>query len=247
LDELKKFRAERAKQSKTGDNQRSEGVREIASALTGLRSWLDFTIANTTQGRFWDPGGDIRAEISRGLRAATASQPDWETALSSAESVGYKLEEESDRARRDEAEDLRRMQAPKVTKPWKILAFDFWPRLLSASTGSAGLIDLLCHLGIGGVDGGSFLQLDPARRRIVLAHANFWLERFNAPSRGRAGSGGAGVTVFSSAPFNSEEGFTEGVSNWAILRSILYHDDNCALTTSPARTRTSTLPSSYTA
>ena len=111
LDELKKFRAERAKQSKTGDNQRSEGVREIASALTGLRSWLDFTIANTTQGRFWDPGGDIRAEISRGLRAATASQPDWETALSSAESVGYKLEEESDRARRDEAEDLRRMQA----------------------------------------------------------------------------------------------------------------------------------------
>ena len=110
LDELKKFRAERAKQGKTGDKQRSEGAKEIAAALTGLRDWLDYTIAHTTQGRFWDPSGEIRAEISRGLRAATASQPDRETIISSAETVGYKLEEESDRARRDESEELRRMR-----------------------------------------------------------------------------------------------------------------------------------------
>jgi len=108
LDELKKLRAERANQSKPGDSQSREGTKEIGTALTGLRDWLDYTIASTSQGQFWDPSGEIRAEISRGLRLATASQPDWGTIVTSAESVGYKLEEESDRARRDEAEYFRR-------------------------------------------------------------------------------------------------------------------------------------------
>jgi len=76
--------------------------------LTGLRDWLDYTIASTSQGRFWDPSGEIRAEISNGIRAATAGQPDWATIVANAESVGYKLEEESDRARRDESNDNRR-------------------------------------------------------------------------------------------------------------------------------------------
>ncbi|MEO6163605.1 MAG: tetratricopeptide repeat protein [Candidatus Binatia bacterium] len=108
LDDLRKLRAERAKQNQPSDNQRNEGAKEITTALTGLRDWLDYTIASTTQGRFWDPSGEIRAEISRGLRATTASPRDWEAILTSAESVGYKLEEEGDRARRDEAEDFQR-------------------------------------------------------------------------------------------------------------------------------------------
>jgi len=108
LDDLRKLRAERAKQNQPSDNQRIEGAKEITTALTGLRDWLDYTIASTSQGRFWDPSGEIRAEISRGLRATTASPRDWEAILTSAESVGYKLEEEGDRARRDEAEDFQR-------------------------------------------------------------------------------------------------------------------------------------------
>ena len=110
LDELKQFRAERAKQGKASDKQRMEGAKEIAAALTGLRDWLDYTIAHTPQGRYWDPSGEIRTEISRALRSAQASQPNWEIILSNAELVGYNLEEESDRARRDEAEEGRRMR-----------------------------------------------------------------------------------------------------------------------------------------
>jgi len=110
LDDLKKLRAERVKQIKAGTSQLGEGAKEIAAALTGLRDWLDFTIAHTTQGRFWDPAGEIRAEISRGLRAATAIPTDGAAIMGSAESVGYRLEEESDRARRDEAEFNRRRQ-----------------------------------------------------------------------------------------------------------------------------------------
>ena len=105
---LRKLRAERAKKNQPSDNQRNEGAKEISTALTGLRDWLDYTIASTSQGRFWDPSGGIRAEISRVLRVATASPRDWEAILTGAESVGYKLEEESDRARSDEANESRR-------------------------------------------------------------------------------------------------------------------------------------------
>jgi tetratricopeptide (TPR) repeat protein len=108
LDDLRKLRAERAKQNQPSDNQRTEGAKDITAALTALRDWLSYTIANTPQGRFWDPSGEIRADISRGLRAATASSRDWEAIVSGAESVGYKLEEEGDRARRDEADDFER-------------------------------------------------------------------------------------------------------------------------------------------
>ena len=108
LDDLRKLRAERAKQNQPSDNQRTEGAKEITAALTALRDWLSYLIANTPQGRFWDPSGEIRAEISRGLRAATASSRDWEAIVTGAESVGYKLEEEGDRARRDEADDFER-------------------------------------------------------------------------------------------------------------------------------------------
>jgi tetratricopeptide (TPR) repeat protein len=110
LDDLRKLRAERAKQNQPSDNQRNEGAKEITTALTGLRDWLDYTVASTSQGRFWDPSGEIRAEISRGLRAATASPRNWQAIITGAESVGYKLEEESDRARRDEAEEFQRMR-----------------------------------------------------------------------------------------------------------------------------------------
>jgi len=108
LDDLRRLRAERVKQNQPSDNQRNEGAKEITTALTGLRDWLNYTIASTAQGRFWDPSGEIRAEIARGLRVATASPRDWEVIITGAESVGYKLEEESDRARRDEADEFQR-------------------------------------------------------------------------------------------------------------------------------------------
>ena len=105
LDDLRKLRAERAKQNQPSDNQRNEGAKEITAALTALRDWLSYIIASTGQGRF-GIRRESRAEISRGLRAATASPRDWEAILTGAESVGYKLEEEGDRARRDEADDF---------------------------------------------------------------------------------------------------------------------------------------------
>ena len=55
VDEIKKIRAESVK--KRPENQTSQGAKEIASALAGLRDSLDYAIAHSTQGRFWDPAG----------------------------------------------------------------------------------------------------------------------------------------------------------------------------------------------
>ncbi len=108
VDEIKKIRAESAK--KRPENQTSRGAKELASGLTGLRDSLDYTIANTTQGRFWDPGGEMRAQIKNGLALLSAREPDWQKIISTGEWIGQKLEEEIDRARRDEADDRRRNQ-----------------------------------------------------------------------------------------------------------------------------------------
>jgi tetratricopeptide (TPR) repeat protein len=109
VDEIKKIRAESVK--KRPENQTSQGAKEIASALAGLRDALDYAIAHSTQGRFWDPTGEIRTQIKSGLSLLTTREPDWQKVISTGEWIGQTLEEEIDRARRDEADDRRRNQA----------------------------------------------------------------------------------------------------------------------------------------
>ena len=108
VDEIKKIRAESLK--KRSENLTAQGAKELSSALAGLRDALDYAIANSTQGRFWDPSGEIRGQIKSGLALLAARDPDWPKVISTGEWIGQTLEEEIDRARRDEAEDRRRNQ-----------------------------------------------------------------------------------------------------------------------------------------
>ena len=108
LEELKSVRAKRVKSTAANDGQLNEGANEVAAGLTGLRDWLVWTITYAPQGRYWDTTGQIRAEIARGLKSTTAKPRDFAAILSSGEWVGYKFEEESDLARRDEEIDRRR-------------------------------------------------------------------------------------------------------------------------------------------
>ncbi|HEV8720911.1 MAG TPA: tetratricopeptide repeat protein [Candidatus Binatia bacterium] len=110
LNELKIMRAESAKQNKVGENQRTQGGKELTAALNGLREWLEYTVAYTPQGKFWDPAQEIRNQIQVCLKQLTARPTDWDTLISNAELVGFKLEDESDRARRDEAAERDRQQ-----------------------------------------------------------------------------------------------------------------------------------------
>ena len=76
-----------------------------------LSQALDYATTSTIQGKFWDPGGEIRAQIKSGLALASAREPDRQGIIATAEWVGQKIEEEADRARRDETEEYRRRQS----------------------------------------------------------------------------------------------------------------------------------------
>jgi tetratricopeptide (TPR) repeat protein len=106
LEEIKKIRAQTAGKSET---QTGRAHKELSAALTGLRSDLNSFTANSTQGKFWDPGGELMRAIEAELALLKARDPDWNKIIPNGESLGQKLEEEVDRARREEAESFRHL------------------------------------------------------------------------------------------------------------------------------------------
>ena len=108
LEELKKIRAENTKGSGVTDARRSQAAKELTDALTGLREWLLYTISYTPQGQFWDPSQQIRNQLELCLKLLAARPPKWDAVIANAEWVGSMFEEESDRARRDEAAERNR-------------------------------------------------------------------------------------------------------------------------------------------
>lgn len=104
LNEFKRIRGEIAQRKNSPD----QAAKELKTALAGLRESLDYTIAYTPQGKFWDPSGEIRTQIQNGLALLSARPPDPQKIIATGESVGQKMEEEMDLARRDERDEFRR-------------------------------------------------------------------------------------------------------------------------------------------
>jgi tetratricopeptide (TPR) repeat protein len=109
LNELRSLRADSAKQVKPGEARRVQGGKEVSAALSGLSEWLDYTVSYTTQGKFWDPSQELRKQIQASTKQVAAQPMDWEPVIANLEWLGYKLEEESDRARRDESAERDRL------------------------------------------------------------------------------------------------------------------------------------------
>jgi tetratricopeptide (TPR) repeat protein len=110
VNELRNLRALSLKQYKASDNQRIQAGKELTAALTGLRDWLEFTVTKSPQGQFWDPSQEIRKQLQIGLAQLAARPIEWDAVISNGEGIGYMFEEESDRARRDEAAERNRQQ-----------------------------------------------------------------------------------------------------------------------------------------
>jgi hypothetical protein len=108
VNELRNLRPGNAKQTKASQARSLQGGKELTAALSGLRDWLDDFIRNSPQGKFWDPAQEIRKQIQLVMKQAGAHPNDWATVISNAEWLGYQLEEESDRARRDESAERQR-------------------------------------------------------------------------------------------------------------------------------------------
>lgn len=91
------------------DGDRDKGVREIEGGMKGIHDWLEFVTYNTQWGHFWDPRREIRSEIRSTLSALSGKEYDLKRVITSGEWVGHHFEQEIDRARYDEVQDMRRM------------------------------------------------------------------------------------------------------------------------------------------
>jgi len=90
--------------AREGDRQR--GLKEIESGMRGINDWLNYI--NQAQrfsiGQYWDPGRAIRSTIQSDLAMISGKDLDWQRLIADTEWLGIRMEQESDLARRQEAE-----------------------------------------------------------------------------------------------------------------------------------------------
>ena len=89
---------------------RARGVKEIEGAMRGMHDWIEYiTEAHRFSfGQFWDPGRDIRSAIQTQLAMVSGREADTPKLIAEAEWLGKRMEEEIDRARRDESNERSR-------------------------------------------------------------------------------------------------------------------------------------------
>lgn len=94
--------------ARSGD--REGGSREIERGLRGMRAYLEYVTEahRFSYGQFWDPSREIRRSIERALAIISKEEIDWQNVITAGELLGMRMEEEIDRARRDERTDLDR-------------------------------------------------------------------------------------------------------------------------------------------
>jgi tetratricopeptide (TPR) repeat protein len=85
---------------RAGEQARAE--KEIQSGLRGVYDALENYAADALSGPYWDPARQIRGDIER----AMAIQPDSAELVGLVASIGKSIDEETDRARRDEGRSL---------------------------------------------------------------------------------------------------------------------------------------------
>ena len=94
--------------AREGDRQR--GLKEIEGGMRGINSFLDYI--NQAQrysiGQFWDPDRDIRRAIQSNLAMISGKDLDWQRLTAETEWLGIRMEQESDLARRQAAQDKSR-------------------------------------------------------------------------------------------------------------------------------------------
>ena len=98
------------------DGDRPRGLKEIQTGMKGLYNWMDDLEYTSLYGRFWDPGREIRRGIEQNLKLANAKEIDWPGLIVGGEWVGKRMEEEIDRARRDEKNDIERDGSDRTTR-----------------------------------------------------------------------------------------------------------------------------------
>jgi hypothetical protein len=94
--------------ARSGDQQ--SGLREIESGMKGIYDFIEYVTEahRFSFGQFWDPNLQIRKAIRSDLAMISGKELDWQKLIADGEWLGKEIEEEIDRARRDEERDRQR-------------------------------------------------------------------------------------------------------------------------------------------
>jgi tetratricopeptide (TPR) repeat protein len=97
--------------AREGDRQR--GLKEIEGGMRGINGFLDYIsqAQRYSIGQYWDPDRDIRSAIQSDLAMISGKDLDWQKLTADTEWLGIRMEEESDLARRQEAQDRTRWRS----------------------------------------------------------------------------------------------------------------------------------------
>ena len=79
----------------------ANGFRELTSGLKGLENWIEHENARNPSQTMWDPRREIRGEIEKTLAAFGARTLPPGALIESGEWIGWAMEEEIDKVRRD--------------------------------------------------------------------------------------------------------------------------------------------------
>jgi tetratricopeptide (TPR) repeat protein len=95
------------------EGDRQGGLKEIESGMRGINSFLDYI--NQAQrysiGQFWDPDRDIRRAIQNNLAMISGKDLDWQRLTTDTQWLGIRMEQESDLARLQDAQDKTRWRS----------------------------------------------------------------------------------------------------------------------------------------
>jgi len=103
--------------ARSGDRQ--QGLKEIEGGMKGIHAWLDYIneAHRFSFGQFWDPARAILSAIEGDLAMISGREFDWPKLIASGEWIGQMMEEEGDKARRDEARERARESDSNDTQP----------------------------------------------------------------------------------------------------------------------------------
>lgn len=92
--------------ARTGELAR--GMKEIESAMQGIYDWIEYMNRTRPLQAYWDPLRQMRNSIEKDLQAISGREGNPEELLANAEWLGKEMEQEIDRVRRDERQQLDR-------------------------------------------------------------------------------------------------------------------------------------------
>ncbi|HEY7218320.1 MAG TPA: hypothetical protein VH985_07995 [Candidatus Binatia bacterium] len=76
---------------------------QIRAGLEGVYNRIEYIKEFTFTSEFWDPSGQLSAELLALIKAVSAPQVDWSRVIPRIEQLGLKIENEIDQAQREES------------------------------------------------------------------------------------------------------------------------------------------------